>query len=152
MYSSQLARHLIFPGALLVLGACGGGDLTLPGKTAPPADLLPVAGDSQSARPGTEVPIPLVVRLVDEQGDAVPGGAVSWVIGDGGGSVSPATAETDSAGLASARLTLGPSPGANSASAVVSGVDVVTFSASATVSQGGGDGGGGRGHGGKDED
>jgi hypothetical protein len=154
-YRSQLVRHLVLPGALLAAGACGSGDLTLPGKVAPPADLLPVSGDSQSARVGDQVPVPLVVRLVDEQGNAVPGGAVSWVIGDGGGSVSPATAETDSAGLASTHLTVGLSPGANTANAVVSGVDIVTFTASATAAGGGGgdgDGRGGHGHGGKAED
>jgi hypothetical protein len=86
-YSSQLARDLMFPGALLALAACGGGDLTLPGSAARPADLLPVSGDSQSARAGDQVPAPLVVRLIDDQGNPVPGGAVRWVIGDGGGSV-----------------------------------------------------------------
>jgi hypothetical protein len=149
-YNCQFARHLILPGALLAAVACGAGDLTLPGKAAPPADLLPVSGDSQSARPGDVVPVPLVVRLVDDRGNAVPGGAVSWIVGDGGGSVSPVTAETDSAGLASTRLTLGPSPGANTANAVVSGVDVVTFTASATGDGGGG--GRGKGHSGKGQD
>jgi hypothetical protein len=86
----------------------------------------------------------LVVRLVDEQGNTVHNAAISWVVGDGGGSVSPVTVETDTAGLASMQLTLGPSPGVNTVNAVVSGVDIVTFTASAT----GGGGGGHRGRGG----
>jgi hypothetical protein len=143
-YTSQLARGMIFPGSLLAVLACQGGDLTLPGEVGPPADLVLVSGDSQSARAGDEVPVPLVVRLVDEQGNAVHNAAISWVVGDGGGSVSPLTVETDTAGLASTRLTLGPSPGVNTVNAVVSGVDIVTFTASAT----GGGGGGHRGHGG----
>ncbi len=150
-YSSQFARRMIFPGSLLVLSACGGGDLTLPGEAGPPADLLLISGNSQSARAGDDVPVPLVVRLVDEQGNAVHDAAVSWVVGDGGGSVSPVTVQTDTAGLASTQLTLGPSPGVNTVNAVVSGVDIVTFTASATG--GGGGGGGGRGgHGGDGDD
>jgi len=90
------------------------------------------------------VPVPLVVRLVDAQGNPVRASAVTWVIGDGGGSVSPATVQTDTAGLGSTQLTLGPSPGVNTVNAVVSGVDIVTFTASAT---GGGGGGGRGGHG-----
>jgi hypothetical protein len=145
-YSSQFAR-MIFPGSLLAVLACGGGDLTLPGEVGPPADLLRVAGDSQSARVGDQVPVPLVVRLVDALGNPVQASAVTWVVGDGGGSVSPATVQTDTAGLGSTRLTLGPSPGVNTVNAVVSGVDVVTFTASATGGGGGGGGGGRGGHG-----
>jgi hypothetical protein len=146
-YTSQLARGMIFPGSLLAVLACRGGDLTLPGEVGPPANLVLVSGDSQSAPAGDQVPIPLVVRLLDEQGNAVHNAAISWVVGDGGGSVSPVTVETDTAGLASTRLTLGPSPGVNTVNAVVSGVDIVTFTASATGGGGGG-GGGHRGHGG----
>jgi hypothetical protein len=142
-YSSRFGRRVILPGSLLAVLACGGGDLVLPGEAGPPADLLLVSGNSQSARIGDQVPIPLVVRLVDEQGNAVRDAAVSWVIGEGGGGVSPAIVQTDTAGLASARLTLGPTRGVNTVNAVVSGVDIVTFTARAT----GGGGGGGRGDG-----
>jgi hypothetical protein len=147
-YSSH-ARRVIFPGSLLAVLACGGGDLTLPGQVGPPADLLQVSGNSQSARAGNEVPDPLVVRLVDEQGNPVRGSAVSWVVGDGGGSVSAVTVQTDTAGLASTRLTLGPSPGANTVNAVVSGIDIVIFTADATGGGGGGGGGDDGGNGGK---
>jgi hypothetical protein len=118
--------------------ACGGGNLGLPGDAVPPSDLVKVSGDDQSARAGQELPAPLVVRLLDEQGNGVPAGSVTWVVEDGGGTVSPAAATTDEDGLASVNWTLGPSPGPNSVKAVVSGVDTVTFTASAT-------GGGGRG-------
>jgi hypothetical protein len=123
----------------LVAGACGGGDLVLPGEAGPPADLRLVSGDDQSAAAGAELPDPLQVRLVDEQGLGVPG-TVSWVVGMGGGSVAPASVEAGADGLAEARWTLGPTPGANTVSAVVSGLPVVTFSASATGNGGGGGG------------
>ena len=51
--------------------------------------LVRVSGNSQSARPGAELSDPLVVRLVDSKGNGVPGRPVSWVIGAGGGHVSP---------------------------------------------------------------
>jgi hypothetical protein len=110
------------------------------------ASLVLVSGNAQSAAPGSELPDPVVVRLVDEQGNGMPNRAVTWVIGTGGGNVSPATDETDAAGLASARWTLGPSAGPNTLNAVVSGVDVLTFTATGTGGGGGGGGGGGADH------
>ena len=100
------------------------------------ASLVLVSGNHQSAEPGATLPDPVVVRLVDEDGNGMPNRAVTWVIGTGGGSVTPTTGETDAAGLASAQWMLGPSAGSNTLNAVVSGVDVLTFTATAT---GGGD-------------
>jgi Big-like domain-containing protein len=62
----------------------------------------------------------------------VPGVAVSWVIGLGGGGVTPATSATDAAGQATAAWTMGGTPGPNTVSAVVSGIGVAEFSATAT--------------------
>jgi hypothetical protein len=106
-------------------------------------ELVRVSGNNQSARPGAELPDPLVVRLVDSQGNGVPGRAVSWVIGVGGGHVESPNSNTDGDGEARIRWTLG-SPGTNTLNAVVSGVGVVAFSATATNGGGGGGGGGGQ--------
>jgi adhesin/invasin len=93
-----------------------------------------VSGDDQTGPVGTELPLPLVVVLRDGGGNAVPGVAVSWVIGSGGGSVTPTTSSTDAAGQATAAWTLGGTPGPNNTiSAVVSGTGVVEFSATATA-------------------
>jgi hypothetical protein len=102
-----------------------------------------ISGSGQTAPPGSELPDPLVVRLVDEAGNGISGQAVTWVVATGGGSVNPTTSTTDAEGFASARWTLGPSNGANSLNAVVSGVGVVGFTATGT--HGGGGGGGGSG-------
>jgi len=101
------------------------------------ARLVLVSGNNQSAEPGATLPDPVVVRLVDEDGNGMPNRAVTWVIGTGGGSVTPTTGETDAAGLASAQWMLGPSAGSNTLNAVVSGVDVLTFTATATGGGGG---------------
>jgi hypothetical protein len=138
-YRPGTTRYLV-TSVLLLLLSCGGGDLTLPGGSSPPTDLVLVSGDDQSARPGDDLPAPLVVKVVDAQGNPVADAAVSWEVGTGGGSISPETAQTDSTGLASARLTLGADEGVNTASAAVTGLEAVTFTASASH---GGPGGGG---------
>ncbi len=108
-----------------------------------PNDLVIVSGNGQSGPPGQELSQPLVVRLVDGDGNGVPNRAVTWVIGAGGGSVAPATSTTNGSGEAEARWTLGAASGGNTLSAVVSGVGFVRFTATATQGGGGGGGGGG---------
>jgi adhesin/invasin len=107
--------------------------------------LIQVSGDHQSGAPGTELGQPVVVRLVDRNGNGISGRAVSWVVGAGGGSVASSTSTTDGDGRADTRWTLGSSPGLNTLNAVVSGVGVVGFSATARSEGGGGGGGGGGG-------
>jgi hypothetical protein len=100
-----------------------------------PSGLSIVSGDDQTGPVSTELPLPIVVALRDGGGNPVPGAAVSWVIGLGGGSVIPATSSTDATGQATAAWTLGSTPGVNNntVSAVVSGIGVVEFSATATA-------------------
>jgi hypothetical protein len=94
------------------------------------------SGDEQTADPDAELPKPLVVRLVDDAGDGVPGRAVAWVVATGEGAATPPSSDTDADGFASTTWTLGPESGLQTLNAVVSGVDVVSFTATA------GDGGG----------
>jgi hypothetical protein len=117
--------------SLLIAGlACGGGDLGLP-EEPPPAEIrvVGVSGDEQEGEPGTQLGAPLVVRLVDEEGNGIGGRAVAWVVASGGGSATPESSETNAEGFASTRWTLGDSPGVNVLNAVVSGVGVVDFTA-----------------------
>ena len=93
--------------------------------------LEAVSGNGQSSVAGTALPDPLVVRGQAAAGHPVAGLAVAWVIGDGGGTLTPATSLTGDDGLASTQWTMGGSPGPNSATAVVSGVGTVTFTATA---------------------
>jgi PKD repeat protein len=92
-----------------------------------------VSGNNQTAEAGTQLPADLVVRLVDAEGNGVPGAGVTWVVGTGGGSVTPENGMTDEAGRASAQWTLGATPGQNRVDAVVSGVGVVNFIATGTT-------------------
>ena len=109
------------------------------GQTGGAAALQLVSGNNQTGSPGAELADPLVVRLVDGGGNPISGNPVSWVVGMGGGSVTP-SGDTDADGMASARFKLGSGSGStNTVNAVVSGVGVVEFTATA----GGGGGGGG---------
>jgi adhesin/invasin len=106
------------------------------------ASLVLVSGSGQTAAPGAELPEPLVVRVVDEAGNGIPGQAVTWVVATGGGNAEPGTSQTDADGIGSTRWTLGPSNGTNTLNAVASGVGVVGFTATASTGGGGGGGGG----------
>lgn len=103
--------------------------------------LVRVSGNNQSGRPGEKLDQPLVIRLVDKEGNGIPDRAVTWVVGVGGGTVPSATTLTDASGEARTRWTLGPTAGSNTLSAVVSGVGIVAFTATATGGGGGGGGG-----------
>ena len=79
--------------------------------------LIKISGNNQSGRPGQELPDPLVVRLEDQFGEPIVGGAVSAEIvrGDGdltqvscqNGITPPGSATTDQFGEACFRLRLG---------------------------------------------
>ncbi|HUF35812.1 MAG TPA: Ig-like domain-containing protein [Gemmatimonadales bacterium] len=92
-----------------------------------------VSGDDQIGAPGTRLAEDLVVSVVDADGNPVVGAAVSWVVTSGGGSLEPATSTTDADGRAATGWVLGPSVGANTAEAVVSGVGRAAFSATAAA-------------------
>ncbi|HKP48924.1 MAG TPA: Ig-like domain-containing protein, partial [Gemmatimonadales bacterium] len=152
-YLRFLHRFLAPAGAVAAL-ACGGDDLVLPtdGTDGSPASsptvLQMVTGDEQVGAPGSPLSQPVVVKLLDQDGNAMPDQRVAWVISTGGGTVVPQSPTTDENGTASATWTLG-SEGPNSLSAVVSGIDPVTFTAMAENAGGddSGSGGGGSGTG-----
>ena len=96
--------------------------------------LVIVSGNDQTAEAGTTLPEDPVVRLVDSEGNGVPGTAVTWLAAIGGGSVAPENTTTDGDGRTSARWTLGGTLGDQRLDAVVSGVGVASFHATATAS------------------
>ena len=91
--------------ACVLLGsgpACGGGDLGLPADLSP-ADITVVTGNGQVGEVGAELSSPLVVQVVDGEGQPVPEVRVAFKLGTGaaGGSTAPDTALTDADGEAS---------------------------------------------------
>jgi PKD repeat protein len=91
-----------------------------------------VSGNGQQAAPGSQLPAPLVVQVLDENNNPITARAVAWVVGTGDGSVNPETSTTDEQGRASTDWTLGAEPGRNTLTAVVSGASLAAFTATGT--------------------
>ena len=80
----------------------------------PPEAMVALSGAGQMAPVGTQVAIPLSVRVVDEFGNGVPDVPVSYSVIQGGGEVSGTGSMTNEAGVASlGEWRLGPAPGIN---------------------------------------
>lgn len=97
------------------------------------ASLELASGSGQSGSPGSVLPESLVVVVTDAAGNPVPGVDVQFSVTSGGGSVAPALTASDSAGRASATLTLGAAAGVNVVAATAGSLagSPVTFTASA---------------------
>jgi len=96
------------------------------------ASLVLVSGNEQPApEVGTKLPLPLTVKVSDEQGNPLPGITVAWSTTFG--SLSAPTSVSDAGGMAIVEWTLGPVAGGQMASAVVIGLKSVTFNALAVA-------------------
>jgi len=94
--------------------------------------LVRLSGDGQDAPAGTALPVPLLVQASDRLGGPVAGRMIQFSIIGGGGSVDPASVQTNAQGQAVATWTLGPragEPQAARAAITGSGVPGVAFSA-----------------------
>ena len=98
-----------------------------------PSGVRIVSGNEQIGSPGSTLPQPLVVEVIDGSANPVVGAAVTWVVTGGGGSLNPPTGTTDDAGRASTTWTLGSAIGANAAQAIVSGVGEAAFTATSAA-------------------
>ena len=104
----------------LVSGACSEPDTT-PASVTKQADLAsaPVAGSANT----------ISVLVATAGGKPLGGVPVAFAVTAGGGAVAPAEATTNESGVATATFTVDQTVGANSATATVTGVQPVTFSA-----------------------
>ena len=89
----------------------------------PAAALAVVAGSHQRALAGKVLAQAVVVRATNKRGGAASGKRVSFRLGDGEGSIDPASAVTDADGRARASWTLGYYPGRQTLFASVENVD-----------------------------
>ncbi len=76
-----------------------------------PGSMLKVSGDAQRGRVGSPLPESLVAEIRDVGGTPIPGAAVSWTVSGGNGIITSSEDETDDAGRAFARWTLGEGEG-----------------------------------------
>ncbi len=99
--------------------------------------LATLSGDNQVGDVGATLASPLVVKLTDAAGNPSVGATVTWTA-TGGGTVTPATSQSDATGQATAQFRLSPTPGPQTVVASTSGPPATrtVFSASngATIS------------------
>ena len=112
----------------LALTSCGGA-ATDPDAPAGPRLVL-VSAHDQEADVGTTLPI--VVRIMAPDGRPVKGTVITFTVTGGGGTVSPASVESDSTGQARASWTLGAVEGMNGVTVAASGAAPSSVSITAT--------------------
>ncbi|MDE2828961.1 MAG: M12 family metallo-peptidase [Gemmatimonadota bacterium] len=96
-----------------------------------PQMLEKISGEEQQGSPGVQLAEPFVVSVLDQNGSAIAGLGVTFVVTAGGGTLSVETAFTDAKGRASATLTLGNHPGTNTVEVTVAGLVSEIFTAKA---------------------
>jgi hypothetical protein len=96
--------------------------------------LALLSGDNQVGTSGQALPDSIAVSVMDAYGNRFPGGRQVTFAAANGGSVSPATVTTDSAGRAAAAWTLGAGTGTQGLSATASGLNGSPVAFTATAS------------------
>jgi hypothetical protein len=91
------------------------------------SNVTKVSGDAQTATAGSVLSSPLVARVTDNLGNAVPGVLVTWTVPAGGGTVAPQTSTSDSTGTVSVVYTLGGVAGVNQVIGSIGGGVSATF-------------------------
>jgi len=99
-----------------------------------PASLLTVvSGNAQTGRVASVLATPLTVHVKDQFGYPVVGARVAWAAANFSGTVTAAVDTTDATGNASATWTLGTQVTGMTATATVTGLPPVAFTATATA-------------------
>jgi hypothetical protein len=93
------------------------------------SSVVKISGDGQSVAAGSTITV--VVEVRDASNNPIANQPVNWLVGEGAGSVTPPTSNTNAQGQASAQWTLGASPGTNTLN-VVAGGATATFTATGT--------------------
>lgn len=126
----RLRSLALLGGFALAAAACsdGGGGT---GNTEPePAVLEIVEGQDQQAATSSAVATPPRVRVLDDAGEPVANVSVTFQVMSGGGTITGGTPKTNSSGEAAVgSWTLGPTAGANTLRASVTGLQAQTFTA-----------------------
>ena len=96
----------------------------------PPEALVAISGNNQHGLPGSQLPNPFVVKVMDADDAPIEGVSVTFSVTAGGGHLSLTEETTGTNGQAQTYLTLGTTRGENSVEASVSGVaEGITFRA-----------------------
>jgi hypothetical protein len=114
----------------MLMSACGGDGGTTTPKVA--TSIAVVSGGAQTGAVGSALPEPVVVRVNDQNGDAMRNAAVTWAVTAGGGQVSAAGSTTGPDGRAQVSWTLGTAAGAAQTLTASAGTLSAATSATAT--------------------
>jgi Big-like domain-containing protein len=108
--------------ACAVIGACSlATDLT------DPAGIFRFSGDGQTATVNTALQSPLIVLVVNQNGERLQNVNVTWGVASGGGTISATATPTDESGMASITYTTGNTPGTAIVQAAVKGISPISF-------------------------
>ena len=108
------------------LAACGGDG----GGTGPtPGSISVSAGNNQVGAASAVLAESLAVIVRDQSGAELAGVNVTFAVTAGGGSVSPASRQTNASGIAKTRFTLGPNAGTQTVNATAGSLAPAPFSA-----------------------
>ena len=99
-----------------------------------PASVTVFAGNNQTARVGSALPIALAVRVADRLDQPVPNISVAFTAGVNSGTIAGSPASTNAQGIATiGSWTLGTTPGVKSVAATVGVLPLAAFNATATT-------------------
>jgi hypothetical protein len=131
--SFALASSIVFVTVSAPLsGTAWDFSLSCPTATSTAKIIAVNAGNNQTAAPGAAVAVAPAVKVTDGNGAALTGETVTFAVASGGGSITGASAVTNSSGIATVgSWTLGATAGTNTLTATLSGAtgSPVTFTA-----------------------
>lgn len=117
------AHSILLVLAALVLGGCNS-NTNEPNVA---SGLSAVSGNEQFATVGSAAANPLVVMVVDQNGQPLSSSTVTWQVTGGGGTVSDSTSTSDTHGHASVTYTAGVTPGTATVVATANQLWTATF-------------------------
>lgn len=115
--------------ATMLIAACAGDDAPVTGVNIVPTMKLVAGVDSQRATVATALPLPIRVRITDQDSLPVVGFDVGWNVTAGGGTVDSIVSATDANGIARVTWTLGTTSGAQTLVAAIADGSTVVVTA-----------------------
>jgi adhesin/invasin len=130
------ARQFAAP-RLAILALLGTTTLTACGKevvaSPTPGSLILVQGNNQQVQGGSELPNPVIIRVLSAEGSPIAKLPIGFSVVQGGGSVNPGSAPSDENGEVKVKWTVGPNEVAQLLRASVPGVEAVNVTAIALL-------------------
>lgn len=118
-------------GQALIASVIGAAPVRVTATGVVPTDIVVAQGNNQTAKVGTTLLNSVVIRVLGANNTPMDSVNVTFQLTAGGGAIAPQSVLTSAAGEATVRWTMGPIPGANSATVRAATIDPVTINATA---------------------